>query len=241
MNELDDFNDWRLGNHFILKEDNVQYGIKAGTPGTTGSTYMDGEKPLGFNLPSSTALSLEFALEQYGLALSSKQKSLAEIHKRHIKNRNIFSFYEHISAAFIFSMVALECFANESIPDDFYHEEKYKTIWTAIGKEAIEKKTSLSTKLGDILPRIFNQSTVKGTVLWTKFLLMKDFRDRVVHFKSKDQLSLSPTHDSIWDDLFVMNFDSPIKTAYSIIESYLKDPTKQPWWFQNIPAGFKTK
>lgn len=234
---MEDFNDWRLGNRFVLSKD--QYGLKAGTPGTTGSRYKDGEKILGFHLPSSTALSLEFALEQYGNAVAARQRSLAEVHAGHIKNRNIFAFYEHMFAAFVFSMMALECFANESIPDGFYHEEKYKGIWAALGRESIEKKTSLSVKLGDILPKIFEQPTIKGTVLWTAFIEMKNFRDRIVHFKSKDQLALDPAFESIWDDLLAMKYGSPVKTAYAIMANYLAAPNRQPWWFQNLPAGFK--
>ena len=233
--------DWRLNVSVVVTKDNPNLGVKKGARGTTSSVFKYENKELMFNLPSGTALFLEFALNQYEKSLELRFKSLTEVVEAHIKNENVYPYFECLASSFVFSMIALESFANVSIPNKFYHEKKNKKIWAALGKDNIERAIETDIKIGDILPKIFDKPTVKGTEIWKDYLKLKTIRDRLVHLKSKDLESISPKHDSIWDNLLKVEFGSPVKIIMSIINHYIGDEkSRQPWWYQNAPSKITT-
>ena len=75
-------------------------------------------------------------------------------------------------AAIVFSITALESFANEEIPEDHqYTFKKASGVFVVEGKEWIERNKSLSEKLSSILPKIFGVSSLKGTKPWQEWPL----------------------------------------------------------------------
>lgn len=149
---------------------------------------------------------------------------------------SFFDLLEKRMVVIVFAYTALESFANESIPDGhiFKRGRDDKKCTEEYTKEQTEF-LSLDIKLNSVLSPIFNVKPPKGFHVWTKYVFIKKIRDRIIHMKSKDRQSTSPTDDTIWKELLNKSHSNVAIDAKNIIGHYLKGVPEKPRWFDKFP------
>lgn len=197
-----------------------------------------GREPLIVGHPNSTALYLHLSFKQYEAAKKLLMGGVSRglmAKGRVVPDGASFDFFEAIIAAIVFGYTALESFANEEIPEGFYHEKKYKKLWVAMGKESIERSVDLRTKLKEIIPRVHNVKSVASTAIWSEFLDLETTRDRIIHMKSADRQALGGRTDSIWHKLFRPDLICPHYVARRLMQYYYGQQKNPPRWSKLVP------
>ena len=100
--------------------------------------------------------------------------------------------------------------------------------------EEIERKVSTGEKLQTLLPRLMGRESIKGKLIWQKFMELKSVRDASIHFKTCDQYpiggDLTPRH-VIYK---MINGDPMIfpRTAIATIAHFAKQ--EPPRWLRHL-------
>lgn len=240
------YKDYRLLQEHILKKDfelaNGQV-MKAGeTIQLMGSALYDGKNIIAFPIPSMTALFLAQAYddwissqhfltdEKFSEILTPENSKIKIISPK--EDFIFFTLLQSRMVAIVFSYTALESFANENIPDKYVFRRKRddnKCI-EEYNKQQTER-LSLDIKLHEVLPEILKITSPKQTKIWTKYMLLKGLRDRIIHMKSRDKETFEPNDKTIWNEL--LNSDHPnfALEVKDIIGYFLeKSPTKPRWY-----------
>jgi hypothetical protein len=193
-------------------------------------------RTLSFGLPSAPALYLNLARQAHA------RRVVINFEPSFINHPNpqgtwpedhgpIFDFFEAFAAEVIFSFTAIEAFANESVPREFFYPWKRGKTAERISGADIERRVPLEEKLKRVLPQAHNVPSPAGTKPWQNFLELKGVRDRLVHLKSVDRASSGPEQQTIWGLMLEkMKYDFP-NVAYELIGTY-KTLVERRRWFR---------
>ena len=148
-----------------------------------------------------------------------------------------FDYIENMIEAIIFALMALEAFANETIPDDFkcVIARRSKATVEPMHKADIEKHVTLDEKLSAVLPQVLSCATPKGRAIWENYLRLRKTRDRLVHLKSEDRRSSTADVRTAWSAIFQVVF--PHRTAKAMIDHYVKAMSNKPMWWARYPLN----
>lgn len=235
-----DIVDWRTRIATKLVKDAVSpYGtpLKAGTTLTLLNMVKHEGKEIRFSDPSAPALFLNQSRH-----LLKSAHELLPIHNVQFSTKGdtstrVFDYLEFVMGSIVFAYTALECFANEEIPNEFYYEQKQETgLYVARNKDWIERHMSLDEKLDKILPRITKIASPKGKTVWHPYGLLRKLRDRIIHMKSKDRMYSKADRmfpESIWQDLTSPNQIEYALVSKNMIAYFLKK--EERYWLENCP------
>lgn len=192
-----------------------------------GSTFSN------FGIPSMPGLLLKLAQE---VGLDSKKLTADVLFKKTDQGLTaedhgpLFDFFEKRILHIVASFTALESFANNEIPSDFKYIRKTKRgKEETLGKEEIERRLGLNEKFDKILPQILKLSSPAGTELWTKYNVLKDLRDRIIHLKSEDTKSGGPETERIWGSILADRDSDHALTAHEMILHFRSNGHKSRW------------
>ena len=159
-----------------------------------------------------------------------------------------FAALEDLVGCTVFSVAALEAFANGTIPDDFVHEAPRGDgrCTEMFDKQQVERHVSLEVKLDQILPKIRKVPSPKGSKLWGRFVAMRDLRDRLIHLKSSDTKAIRDVGTGpAWPD-GLMNYlwsllltervtEFPTSAKEMMAHYYPNCPQDMPRWLRKCP------
>jgi len=194
---------------------------------------------VGTQFPNAPALYLSFArkagaegkrLAEQTLGLLRPADVGRTVHLIDETEGSFFDALENLLACVIFSYSALECFANEALPDDVEHSvlNRRTQVSEKYGKGEIERWLGLDAKLHEVLPTVFKVKSPKGTALWRDYRALSSLRDRCVHLKSHDWRKPPKPADNLWSDLLAPIVSTLPNKAARLIAHYY--PTEQPRW-----------
>lgn len=204
---LDDgFGDWRIAHVTTLAEDVPPAypggpSHKAGTPVYVSSLAEHSEYDyLGFVTPHATALALSVSLSSANHAAHLRstlavRDSITPFGKgKTIVNENLphlYDFFEHSMVSGSFALLSLETFANWqiSLQDDAEVEIVRNGSTVQLKGVEIERGSSISEKLSQILPKLIDVSSPKGRRPWEGFVILRRIRDSTIHMKSSDMFT----------------------------------------------------
>jgi len=155
-------------------------------------TMKIGKCELRFDVPNFTSIFLSksekellSAKEIYKTLINSK----LPVRERFVLTKEdtvtLFNYLEHVQAAITMAFTAVECLANDLLPDNFVYEEKCKGIETRkYDRKEIERWISTIDKLALVIPQALKIKSPKTYNFWPKFTKLKDLRNDIVHFRS---------------------------------------------------------
>ena len=171
-----------------------------------------------------------------------KSKKQADILKESIKNSakkgndSLFSkdveaaynFLEEMQKSVIFAYKAIECFCNETIPDDYvYNKTKSTGVVEQYGKQQIERLINTSEKISKILPLILNMESPSKEKFWSQFKNLERIRHEIIHSKSN-------TSKTILAELFSSKMDGYLYSSEELLNFFIKEEPDNPIF----PQGF---
>lgn len=243
--------DWRLQAITTLTKDWVSPWTKTlhpiGTPVSAVTFIKFNKGELTFSLPNMTAMFLDFSWKIWKDTESFlvDEKNFAKTKSKDFKADTIYPtnetlFFDAVEkrmGAVIFAYNALESFCNEQIPDAYVFEipRKDGRCTERYNKDQIEKFLSLEIKLGELLPKLFNNNLPKEGLIWNDFKNLQDLRDRIVHIKTKDRKSSSAGEKTIWGDILSPKTKNPAEVAFVTISHFLKDQKANIRWYGKFP------
>ena len=141
-----------------------------------------------------------------------------------------FDCIQSLMTGVICSFSAIEAFANESLPDSYQFTVHRRKCLETYSKEQIERHISLSVKLDEILPKIRNCTSPKGTVTWERYAKIIQLRDRLIHLKSADWKECQKDNSSknVITALVKEDTTKMANWAFDLVCHYL--PAKKPRW-----------
>ena len=156
---------------------------------------------------------------------------------RHIVSTSkLFDYFERSMVAVFFSYQAIEAFCNEEILriSPAVIEVKGKNGKELLEKREAERQLSTSDKLGNVLPKILNVSTIKGNWLWEKFLDLEDIRNAVVHLKNQTVQNINSPNSAEQTLLTLLAKDACLwpRATLQILEHFVRDPI--PDWYEQL-------
>jgi hypothetical protein len=172
--------------------------------------------------------------------IHTKGHILEKIFMLNADEKEHFDFFENCIVGITFCFTALECFANLTIPDDYVYQYKEKVpLWglkflkirKKINLHRDDKKLDLNTKLGIILPKIFNVETPKGKSLWGEYKKMEKLRNSIIHFKKVNltKVKCEEFNESLYAKLLLGEFINAYDTTIELIEYYYQNTEKPNW------------
>jgi hypothetical protein len=211
----------------------------------SGSAKYDSTRTLSFGIPNMTALCLDHAYINWVQSQHFlEEEEFLESSSLHVPSGTIrpkddaifFHLLEERMAAIVFAYTALESFANESIPEDYvFRKERDDKKCTEVYTKPQAEVLSLDTKLDYVLPLVFGVTSPKKKNIWTRYMLIKKLRDRIIHMKSKDRRSTTPNEDTVWRELLNKSNPNVALEAKDIIAYYLNNVSEKPRWFEQFP------
>jgi hypothetical protein len=187
--------------------------------------------------PEPTALFLNLSNKLYEDA--KKIFDYANLMEEKAENENLyFDSLEFYIASIVSAYTALECFANERIPNNYEYIKLRddKKCTESYIKDQIERYINLDIKISEILPVILKIKSPKGTKIYDEYLKIKKIRNSLIHMKSIDleYKKEKEYFNHIWNNL-INNGDYINYTlkAKKIIGYFLDN--KPPRWFDMIP------
>ena len=239
--------DWRLQAVTVLAEDFLSpfTGVlhKAGTP-VQNITFVEfDDNLLRIPVPNATALFLSLSWQMSSKAQSHfdqlKFATSSEGVRTCTDENNLFSGIECCMASVVFAYTALECYANEVIPDEYVYQARRGDgkCTELYNKEQIERFLSLDVKLGSILPEVLGIDSPKGSGIWDRYVTLKRLRDRIIHMKKIDRkgtkLDDAARLDHIWNELVVPQVEHMALVAKDMIAYFAKETP--PRWLRKCP------
>lgn len=130
---------------------------------------------------------------------------------------DLYELFEISIAIPIFLFTALEAFSNQLIPTNY----QYASDKGILGKIEIERKLSLDKKFKKIIDKVENKNLSK-TKMWPLFMKIKDFRDELVHLKTRGAETVE-AYNHIYAKLIDTDFKDWYEACIDIIEYYKTD------------------
>jgi len=167
------------------------------------------------------------ALSIYTQLINKNKKSNIKIT---IENKSeLYDYFEEIQTSIIFSYVAVESFANATIPKDFTfektNEKGIKEIWDKTG---IERWVPTSEKLINIIPKILNSSDIRQETFWNYFKELEKLRNDIVHQKTSDDKS--SLEAEIFNKMLSNNIFYIIQSSFFVIDFFYKLNNAHPYF-----------
>ncbi|KVE67299.1 hypothetical protein WI96_09690 [Burkholderia vietnamiensis] len=194
-------------------------------------------RQLTLNIPNATALFLNISHRNYVEARAVLDRS--GIRKGMRKNvtfsvdADAFHYLECFMTSVVGAYTAVEAFANETIPDNYIHVQKYKDAEERLVKADIERRLTLSKKMMEILPAALSIQTPKGKKCWDEFHRLELMRERIIHMKSADRNMNGPARGTVWEALF--KFPEPVSLALPILEFFARQMDVKRLWATDRP------
>lgn len=203
---------------------------------------------IGFTIPNITALMLNISYKQWNIGIDSLNKTCPYSfggEKNSIlfvsgeKTSVFYDSLEKIIQSYVFAYSAIEHFANSTIPDNYVYSRK-RNNGGRIGKfnkDQVERSVSLDEKLSYVLPEILKIESLKLNQVWNKYVKLKNARNNIIHFKSKDFYPKSwPEGESIWNELvFAVQKINPALISKEVISYFIGQFQDVPRWYSNCP------
>jgi hypothetical protein len=239
--------DWRIQAETTLMSD-LPAAFAGGPSHKAGATVtlvtqveIKGAQPIVFNTPSTAALAFSIAAKEAHAAaalrsaLAFRDVTAPGGSVRLLTTEttaHLFDFFERCLVATVFSIQALEAYANYKISQAM----KVDVLVTRKGKQValspVEAERQLSTddKLGFLLPTVLSVQSPKGKRVWEEYVALRRRRDETIHFKSQNQWNLADRDftDSpyAW---FINNDVRTIPIAALAMFRYFATDAEQEW------------
>lgn len=189
-----------------------------------------------FPLPSGPALFLSLAVRAFRTISDADTAGMFykwENGLIPVNNSVMFDYFEQFVAHVVFSITALEAFANEAIPSDYVHTVKRQGVEKQLRKADIERSVTLDEKLDRVLPKALGVTSPKGKKLWQRFQKLKTMRDRIIHLKTIDRSASNATQESVWGMMLRSHGEPFCAHAHAVIAHYA--PATNRRWFREYP------
>lgn len=223
--------DWRLYCIAHVEDANPANAHKGDIVKVIFPRFLYKEREISIGLPNVCALYLDFSFKLFNQATDIRNKAVLKTKNGRIPDKLAFDYFEKIATSIILAFCAIETFANNEIPDAHIHYKKWKKLYLAENKITIQRHESTDIKIGTILPESKNIESPKGKEVWENYIMLKNFRDRIVHQKSTDQIALINNPPSIWQNLFSPDLPCFPKIALDLISYFHKaNPENIPRW-----------
>jgi hypothetical protein len=251
--ESDGLGDWRLGAVTRLASD-LPAAYPGGPSHKAGATVAlvmraSGREHKNFFFPTPNSAALAF--DEAFRAAERAAESWEQIEMRQVVTPEgpgvavmnapvLWNFFTGCVASVAFSFQAIETFSNQTIVDNL---KDTMTLQRRRGSEVlnakgIERRVSTEEKLATVLPRVLNITSIKGTVVWERFQLLKKTRDAAIHWKSEDQYPPAQggklSDDSLWGMLLNNDPRQWPLIALRVIWSVRKPTGEIPRWLDHL-------
>lgn len=151
-----------------------------------------GKCKLRFDAPNFTSLflskskfELKKAREIYDSLIRPKINTRKSYELSKEDNVILFDYLEHIQSAIVMAYTAVECLANDLLPDDFsYIDEERGRTPKQYDRKEIERWIPTIEKVAVVLPKALGKINPKKYSFWPKFTKLKDLRNDIIHFRS---------------------------------------------------------
>lgn len=235
--------DWRLQSTTHLAEDWVSPWSGTTSPKGTRITVVSEiqltkKKLLTIPLPNATASMLNASARAFEsadkLRVSSNIDKSLKKEVSFISEIDALDYIERMIESIVLAYSAIEAFANESIPSNFFYARHKNSdlVLEASSKENIERYVSTDEKLTAVLPEILGCKSPKGTQCWQNYKKLKNSRDRIIHMKTEDRKSSGPEVDTIWKAIVLT--PAPHLSAKSVIDHFVIHMENKPQWHQRF-------
>lgn len=241
--------DWRLNTSLHVRDGSFALN---GMPLPTGARItvvapvrLSAKKQLTLPIPNATAMCLWTSRRAFREARRLRDEaSIDSTIKKDITfstASNAIDFLSALMESVILAVVAIEAFANESIPDDFVYEGKHHsdTNLEAKFEHSIERYVSLDEKLAEVLPQALGCTSPKGKTAWSDYVELRRLRDRLVHMKTDDRRAIWPELNSVWKSLVLCK--APERTAKAMIDQFVPHLSTRPAWHIEYRNESRTK
>lgn len=236
--------DWRLQTFTHLTEDWISpwSGVLSpkGTRVTVSSVIpLTKKKQLTIPLPNASALLLNSAAAAFIAARKIRDRSGVDktlhFEVNFPSDEEAFDYIEKMIESIVLAFTALEAFANETIPADYFYARHHRSdvVLEAASKQTIERYTSLDEKLTNVLPEVLKCSSPKGARCWHGYTQLKRARDRIVHMKTEDRRSSGPEIDTVWKAIVLA--PAPHIAAKAVIDHFVSTMEEKPNWHRKFP------
>jgi len=236
--------DWRLQTYAHLAEDWISPWTGVMTPKGTRLTVssvipLTKKKQLTIPLPNASALLLNSAAAAYIAARKIRDRSGVDktLHSEvsFPSDQDAFDYIEKMIESIVLAFTALEAFVNETIPAEYFYARHHRSdvVLEAVGKQAIERYTSLDEKLTNVLPEVLKCSSPKGGRCWHGYKQLKSARDRIIHMKTEDRRSSGPETDTVWKAIVLAS--APHVAAIAVIDHFVSMMDVTPGWRRKFP------
>lgn len=152
------------------------------------------EKPVIVELPNIIALYLSISEKSFQKANKIFYKKLEpnivlkrDYYEYDFKNNDkyVFDCVEEMIISIVFAYSAVEACVNNLIPNYCSFIKKENNRFVVDDKEYIEKKYSLSNKIKDVIPKLYNINLDFNKLeLWESFVKLERFRNEIIHYKT---------------------------------------------------------
>ena len=187
-------------------------------------TFKVGKCYLRFDKPNSTSIFLSSSDKEL-LKAKEIYKSLVlpKITKRERFQLSeedtiqLYDYIEHIQTSIVMAFTAVECLANELVPQGYVFNQKIKNgelkEWK---KNDIERWMSTIDKITLVIPRILNISNPTTYKFWPKFTKLRDLRNDIIHSNSKLPIEVKE-NERVFSLLLNESVFGKIKSASELI------------------------
>ncbi|MHC0444714.1 hypothetical protein ACWA1F_04860 [Flavobacterium sp. 3-218] len=199
-----------------------------------GKEAKHSDKRIVYYTPNNISLSLSLMKKSYKKSKKHLKVLLGTHEQKLIKLKekdkvDLYEYFESITTSVIFAYIAVESFANASIPNDFIYErvneKQVKELWT---KENIERWFSTSQKISEILPIFLKTENIKNQSFWPQFKKLEQIRNQIVHQKTiEDGTQLN---SDLYDRLLENDIFRIIGSSVSIIKFFYDYDNAHPYF-----------
>jgi hypothetical protein len=138
-------------------------------------------------------------------------------------------YIEHVQTAVVFAYIALETFANLSIPAGYLYraENKSQGIMEAYDKAAIERWLSLKVKVQYILKEIYGTQELSSQKWWGHFSNLEHYRNDIIHQKTITSTSF---YKDYFKEAIFQVCDCPLPIIKFFYEAHADNNRTNPIW-----------
>ena len=130
----------------------------------------------------------------------------------------LFDYLEAIQSAIVMAFTAVECLANDLIPESYIYNERQKNggIKT-YSRDEIIRWISTMDKLALIIPQALQITSPNSYTFWPKFTKLKDIRNDIIHFRSLSPIQ-QKENDRILSLLLNEAIFGKVNSAFELIK-----------------------
>lgn len=124
------------------------------------------------------------ALQIYRLVISPRLKKDRVFEVKGKDLSRLYDYFEHIQTSIVAIYTAVEALANVAIPHDFTMTSSRKGAQEVWDKREIERWTSTSDKVKEIVPTVLGVESPKSREFWPDFCALESVRNDIIHQKT---------------------------------------------------------